>query len=349
MSIRRLPLQRLSYLLLSTSRSSSSIHSEVIVGPVTCTAQYKRHSSNGTWSPYFFISPDLPPIYALQVLLEKVHAWTHLPWWAVIIGSTAALRSVITVPLAIHQNKLIAEIELRQPTVSMMTEALKHRVVSECRRLSVSADEADKLFKKRHRKMIYDYYQSEGCNPMKMYILPWIQLPLWFFLSLSFRNLTGFFPSQRKADGDVILPCPEIANEGALWFPDLTVADPTLIIPFAVGIFNLTNIELNALRRHKATKFQRIVTNTLRIVSVGMVVVASQVPAAMSLYWAVSAFFGLTQNIAIKVPSVRRHLGIPKTPSESEHPFQDLRNLAQLKGQEFLRIQREGRPVKKKK
>ena len=66
--------------LLSTSRSSSSIHSEVIVGPVTCTAQYKRHSSNGTWSPYFFISPDLPPIYALQVLLEKVHAWTHLPW-----------------------------------------------------------------------------------------------------------------------------------------------------------------------------------------------------------------------------------------------------------------------------
>ena len=66
---------------LSTSRSNSSIHHRVIVGPVTCTAQYKRHSSNGTWSPYFFISPDLPPIYALQVLLEKVHAWTHLPWF----------------------------------------------------------------------------------------------------------------------------------------------------------------------------------------------------------------------------------------------------------------------------
>ena len=58
----------------------------------------------------------------------------------------------------------------------------------------------------QHRKMIYDYYQSEGCNPMKMYILPWIQLPLWFFLSLSFRNLTGFFPSQRKA-GTLIKCC----------------------------------------------------------------------------------------------------------------------------------------------
>ena len=66
-----------------------------------------------------------------------------------IIGSTALLRSIITVPMAVHQNKLIAEIELRQPTVSMMTEALKHRVVGECRRSGVPATEADKLFKKR--------------------------------------------------------------------------------------------------------------------------------------------------------------------------------------------------------
>ena len=43
----------------------------------------------------------------------------------------------------------------------------------------------------------------------------------------------------------MVLPCPEIASEGALWFTDLTVGDPTLIIPFAVGIFNLTNIEVS--------------------------------------------------------------------------------------------------------
>lgn len=46
-----------------------------------------------------------------------------------------------------------------------------------------------------------------------------------------------------------------------------------------MSVFSLSCGQLNALRRHKATKFQRIVTNTLRIVSVGMVVVASQVPA----------------------------------------------------------------------
>ena len=68
---------------------------------------------------------------------------------------------------------------------------------------------------------------------------------------------------------------------------------------------------------------------------------------AMSLYWAVSALLGLTQNIAFKFPAVRRLCGIPRTPSESEYPIRDLQNLARLKREEFLQIQREGRPVKK--
>ena len=64
--------------------------------------------------------------------------------WAVIVGSTLVLRSMITVPLAVHQNKLLAEIELRQPTINMMAEALKHRVAGECHRLNVPADEANR-------------------------------------------------------------------------------------------------------------------------------------------------------------------------------------------------------------
>lgn len=70
---------------------------------------------------------------------------------------------------------------------------------------------------------------------------------------------------------------------------------------------------------------------------------------AMCLYWAVSAFFGLAQNIALKFPTVRRQLGIPKTPSESQQPIQELKILLQLKGEEFMRIQREGRKTKRNK
>ena len=42
----------------------------------------------------------------------------------------------------------------------------------------------------------------------------------------------------------MFLPCPEIASEGVLWFTNLTIPDPTLILPFTIGILNLTNIEV---------------------------------------------------------------------------------------------------------
>lgn len=345
MSALRLLARRFNYSTLRPARVL--LHPNVATTPSFYTLQDKRHSSNEAPSYFFLFSPDLPPVYALQVFLETVHTWTHLPWWAVIVGSTVALRSIVTVPLAIYQNKLLAEIEMRQPTISMMTEALKHRVVGECRRSNQPPEEAERQYLRKSRKMISEYYKSEGLSPLRLSILPWTQLPLWFFLSLSLRNLAGFFPWQRNA-GEVILPCPDITHEGALWFPDLTAADPTLIIPCAVGIFNLANIELHALRQHNTTRFQRILTNTLRLVSVGMIFVAAQVPSAMCLYWAVSAFFGLAQNITFKFPAVRRLLGIPKTPNESQHPVQDLKNLLQLKGEEFVKIQREGRSVKKK-
>ena len=52
------------------------------------------------------------------------------------------------------------------------------------------------------------------------------------------------------AGAEKILPCPEMTVEGALWFSDLTIADPTLILPFAVGIFNLLNIEVSIYTRN---------------------------------------------------------------------------------------------------
>ena len=53
----------------------------------------------------------------------------------------------MTVPLAVHQNKLLTTIELSQPTLQMMTEALKVRVAGEGRRMNLSAEEADRKFR----------------------------------------------------------------------------------------------------------------------------------------------------------------------------------------------------------
>lgn len=38
-----------------------------------------------------------------QHLVETVHDYTHLPWWATIIVTTVSLRLAITLPLAAYQ------------------------------------------------------------------------------------------------------------------------------------------------------------------------------------------------------------------------------------------------------
>ena len=68
----------------------------------------------------------------------------------------------MTVPLAVHQNKLLTTIELSQPTLQMMTEALKMRVVGECRRMNQSAEEADRKFRKEVSVLYLESLEKSG-------------------------------------------------------------------------------------------------------------------------------------------------------------------------------------------
>jgi hypothetical protein len=61
----------------------------------------------------------------------------------------------------------------------------------------------------------------------------------------------------------------------------------------------------------------------------------------MSLYWSVSASFGLLQNISLKFPRVRRILGIPKTASESAMPFKDMASVIAGRASKFLEVQKD--------
>lgn len=53
------------------------------------------------------------------------------------------------------------------------------------------------------RKMAKQVYRKEGCHPLKVALLPWIQLPLWIILSLALRNMSGAFPGSEPL-GNVV-------------------------------------------------------------------------------------------------------------------------------------------------
>ena len=88
-------------------------------------------------------------------------------------------------------------------------------------------------------------FREEGCSPYKLYLLPWVQIPLWVTLSFALRNMTGYFPTCASHCADT---AQSMSVEGLLWFQDLTAADPYYVLPVLVALTNLMNIEVGAIK-----------------------------------------------------------------------------------------------------
>lgn len=102
--------------------------------------------------------------------------------------------------------------------------------------------------------MINKLLYQEGCHPAKMFLLPWVQIPLWILVSLSLRDISGIFPG---CEGLCLFqffllfiiyaapPVPSLAAEGTLWFTDLSKPDSYGILPLLLVVTNLINIEVS--------------------------------------------------------------------------------------------------------
>nr|XP_016850173.1 PREDICTED: mitochondrial inner membrane protein COX18 [Anolis carolinensis] len=172
-------------------------------------------------------------------------------------------------------------------------------------------------FKKNLKRIVSDLYVRDNCHPVKASLLIWIQIPLWVFVSIALRNFSvgrsaGLFIQEQLSTG------------GMLWFPDLTVPDPTWIMPITLGVLNLLIVEIFALRKIESSRFQRYATNFFRGISIFMIPVAATVPSAIALYWVSSSFMGLLHNLLLRSPAFRRLCRIPRTKSDSDTPYRDI-------------------------
>ena len=87
-------------------------------------------------------------VQSTELALNSLHQCTHLPWWAVIVGTTLVLRVGVTLPLAVYQMKLAAKQELLLPRLKELQEAALHSVVVRCRKANLPHTEANKIFQK---------------------------------------------------------------------------------------------------------------------------------------------------------------------------------------------------------
>ena len=126
--------------------------------PSQCRHDLPRHSfvANplASGSGYLAGLASTQAVQAAETLFCVVHSSLHLPWWAAIVATTFTLRALTTSPLAVHQAKMAARTELLLPTVRELQEAVKHRVVTQCRREGVALEEANRRMMKEVKLVI---------------------------------------------------------------------------------------------------------------------------------------------------------------------------------------------------
>ena len=160
------------------------------------------------------------PVGWLQSMMEYVHVHMGLPWWFAIIASTFLLRAAIFPVMMKAQKNGVVLNNVNPEIQQLMKKQRAYRQVG------------NQMLAELCSMKIWKIYQKNKCNPLKMAVMPLIQLPLF----------VSFFMAVRKM---AAVPVESMKTGGVLWFQDLTVADPYYVLPvLACGSF-VASIEVS--------------------------------------------------------------------------------------------------------
>ncbi|KAH6763337.1 hypothetical protein C2S52_020770 [Perilla frutescens var. hirtella] len=146
------------------------------------------------------------PVDACQYLIDHVHTFTGLNWWASIALCTILIRTLL-LPCTIYHIKATTIFAHTRPQVVEIEEEIKSRDKSPLAGAVVQA---------RIRKL-YNQYGFTRTIPLASYVTALTPLPFYCFFFVAINNMAGKVESFK--DG------------GAFWFTDLTTRDATIILP----------------------------------------------------------------------------------------------------------------------
>ena len=173
---------------------------------------------------------------------------------------------------------------------------------------------------KTKRGQIYKRFE---CGSWKNY-LSILQLPVWITAVEAIRKLCGVHVGLlgmmfgREFDTPELNETARVAgmelslgSEGMLWFPDLLVPDPMLVLPFMLS--GVVYMSLANSTAKNPTKGQRRLMNALKIVALAMGPLTLQMPSAMLVYWISSSGFALAQaRILDRLMPLPKPFEVPK-------------------------------------
>jgi inner membrane protein COX18 len=256
-------------------------------------------------------------------LLQGVHSATSLPWVVSIPLTAVIVRTVVAMPLQIWSVSHKRTQAKLSPLVLAWGRYHQHDVMSQAEQKGIvlGPARAQRKVDRAWKRSTRDLYQRWGVRSWAGYA-PFLQLPAWLSMMESIRwmvdapgGVLRWFQSWAgtidKESATALIPVAEsMYTEGALWFQNLLVADPTWILPITLSASVLMNIRLgwtvpskealdgmprNQARRQRAFKGLR---TALQIVacSLAPTMIHAEIPAGLLVYWISSTLFATAQT-----------------------------------------------------
>ncbi|ELU08699.1 hypothetical protein CAPTEDRAFT_181352 [Capitella teleta] len=268
-------------------------------------------------------SLESTPIKLAHDVVVGVHETLGLPWYVTIPLTTFMLRATLTLPLAVYSLHVQSRIMKLQPEIKKLATELQMEVSIAKQRFKWEDRMAKAMFISNLKRHVNELYVRDNCHPMKTKVMPYTQIPLWISLSFALRNMTGIQPFSMKESG---VTYPSLGEEGALWFSNLLLPDPLIILPLMMALVNTANTEMMFLRRKSENQsiIDKAFLYGMRIFNVLIIPVGMLMPSCMTYYWLCSSLFSLLQNSWMMTPNARKVLRLPIVGSESNTPFKDI-------------------------
>lgn len=241
-------------------------------------------------------------------LIHGVHSVTGLPWFASIPLTALLVRTAVGLPLQIY-TRVNAR---RERDIAPLIHSWQVYYQNEARKLPPEKQDVALMKKVRNETAAKQNLLRKDWNVASGYkFANLLQLPVWFSLMESLRgmcgNKNGLVPwllslvesSDTPAESLHLTVEPTLANEGALWFPDLLAGDPSGVLPALLTLSILMNVrtgwtvtpllamaDMPKLQMYQATFFRGLrVFIQIMAINVGASAAFYEMPTALLIYW----------------------------------------------------------------
>jgi YidC/Oxa1 family membrane protein insertase len=195
------------------------------------------------------------PAGLVQWSMEIINTTTHLPWFWTIIAGTAFWRLAV-LPFSLRGLRNTSRLLPYQDQITKIQADMNKAAVG-----------GDPLTRQKLAFKLKEIYQTAGVSVFGGLMIPAVQIPVTFGMFIGIKNMCS-------------LPVEQMKWSGLQWLPDLTVADPTWVLPIlGVALVNI-QIPFGAAEMDLKTRPSLPhIMNAMRVLSVASIFVTIFLPS----------------------------------------------------------------------